>query len=394
MQEPAPGALLLPTSPGDSGCSLVLLQLAILVLACQGLDGFLEAPFRRPSAARGVAMGAAALGLFGLAFAWLRPARVAAAASSADLGPLAALLDIGLVPLALGLVSLGTVMLTWRQLGVLRLKIALATIAFAEILYLAWTTAPQRTAPGEVEIVGAADARVLATDTASAAQLAQGRAPAKRVNTPGAQVLARTRAFLDLAAPGAWSVGARVPGSELVKQRFAPHLANLAQIDVLLGDSAPAVLALASPPGPEGAARADVPAARLVFTAQRVAEMDAAADDLGRRTDPAASVVLEGSTGSFTPRPPPRPATVTLVERGANHVRWRVDAGQGRGYLVMADAHAPGWHATVDGEPAAILPADVAFRAVAVPEGEHDVELVYAPWAKRWGLPLVAFGVL
>jgi hypothetical protein len=51
------------------------------------------------------------------------------------------------------------------------------------------------------------------------------------------------------------------------------------------------------------------------------------------------------------------------------------------GYVVLVETHDPGWRATVDGRPADVLRANVAFRAVAVPAGRHVIELVYRP---RW----------
>jgi hypothetical protein len=56
------------------------------------------------------------------------------------------------------------------------------------------------------------------------------------------------------------------------------------------------------------------------------------------------------------------------------------------GYFVLVDAWAPGWQASVDGVGVPVLRANVAFRAVPVPPGDHQVELVYRPPAIRRGL--------
>lgn len=62
--------------------------------------------------------------------------------------------------------------------------------------------------------------------------------------------------------------------------------------------------------------------------------------------------------------------------------------------LVLADAYYPGWRATIDGAVAPIVPANVLFRGVAVPAGEHTVTFTYdsAPFAA--GLWLAAAGAL
>jgi hypothetical protein len=53
--------------------------------------------------------------------------------------------------------------------------------------------------------------------------------------------------------------------------------------------------------------------------------------------------------------------------------------GDSGGWLVVADVWYPGWIAKVDGKTTALLHADYLFRGVAIPAGEHTVELVYQP---------------
>lgn len=56
------------------------------------------------------------------------------------------------------------------------------------------------------------------------------------------------------------------------------------------------------------------------------------------------------------------------------------------GYVVLVDAYDPGWAATLDGAPTPLLRANIAFRAVRVPEGRHSIELTYRPRAVVVGL--------
>ena len=63
-------------------------------------------------------------------------------------------------------------------------------------------------------------------------------------------------------------------------------------------------------------------------------------------------------------------------------------------YLVLSDTFDPGWSATVDGQPAPIWPAYLAFRAVYLPQGKHTVVFTYRPAGFVLGLGLSGFGML
>jgi hypothetical protein len=58
------------------------------------------------------------------------------------------------------------------------------------------------------------------------------------------------------------------------------------------------------------------------------------------------------------------------------------------GYLVLTDAYYLGWTATVDGQPAVIERADIMFRAVKIPAGQHRVEFRYQPQSLSIGLAI------
>ncbi len=63
-------------------------------------------------------------------------------------------------------------------------------------------------------------------------------------------------------------------------------------------------------------------------------------------------------------------------------------------YLVLADTFDPGWSATLDGQPAPIWPAYVAFRAVYLPQGPHTVVFTYRPAGFELGLLLSGCGIV
>ncbi|MBO1750965.1 hypothetical protein J4G33_04025 [Actinotalea sp. BY-33] len=107
---------------------------------------------------------------------------------------------------------------------------------------------------------------------------------------------------------------------------------------------------------------------------------------------PASTVVLEapedarGATGEA--------ARITVVEDGTDTIEVTVDA-EDAGWLVVADSvRAGGWHATIDGERAELVPADHATGAVGVPEGRHEVRLFYEAPGTMVGLATSAVATL
>ena len=107
--------------------------------------------------------------------------------------------------------------------------------------------------------------------------------------------------------------------------------------------------------------------------------------------DPASEVVLGDGAPRVTP-PADFHARCAIRERRADRLVVEVEASAG-GHLVVAEAYQDGWRATVDGTAAPVVPANVLFRAVAVPPGAHRVELRYRPPAVFWGAGLTVAGL-
>jgi hypothetical protein len=92
--------------------------------------------------------------------------------------------------------------------------------------------------------------------------------------------------------------------------------------------------------------------------------------------DPAREVILPRPAGVGDGCGPA--GTARLISRRPDRLSIDADASRS-GYLVLADAWDPGWRVTLDGRPAPLLRADIAFRGVFLPAGRHLVEMVYRP---------------
>jgi len=89
-------------------------------------------------------------------------------------------------------------------------------------------------------------------------------------------------------------------------------------------------------------------------------------------------------TGSNAP-----PGSARVVDSRADRLVVAVDLSA-PGYLVVTDTYDPGWRVWVDGSPARLLRANVAFRAVEVPRGVHEVVFRYRPASVLLGVSISA----
>jgi hypothetical protein len=103
--------------------------------------------------------------------------------------------------------------------------------------------------------------------------------------------------------------------------------------------------------------------------------------------DPRTQMVLkqDGATVASPGDTIPEGAEAAIVDRGPNRLSIRVST-VADGYLFVSEMWMPGWKAYVDGAAGPVLQANYTFRAVPIPAGNHQVEMVYRPFSWLLGL--------
>lgn len=101
--------------------------------------------------------------------------------------------------------------------------------------------------------------------------------------------------------------------------------------------------------------------------------------------NPDQTVILQGEEPVTLAGDSPIGSLVTIAERPMRR-QYQVSS-EGPAYLVMASTWYPGWSVRVDGEPATLYRANLAFQAVYIPAGGADVVVSYTP--QRSGITII-----
>jgi len=118
------------------------------------------------------------------------------------------------------------------------------------------------------------------------------------------------------------------------------------------------------------------PLALIVHQAVGIRSEAEAEARLRQIADPGEVVIVEGQAESVAPATGPE--RLWFSSRGNNGMTLALELSQ-PAYLLLTVPYCQGWAARLDGRPAAIQPADLAFMAVSVPSGRHSVSFRYTP---------------
>ena len=135
--------------------------------------------------------------------------------------------------------------------------------------------------------------------------------------------------------------------------------------------------------------REALPRAWIVHSAQQVGSEKEALDLLSTsQVDPKQTALLEEEPSEeLSQSDDASTDEAEVTEYEANQVQVRTSA-EAPGLLVLSEVYYPSWKAYVDGRPAPVYVADGLLRSVAIPAGEHVVELRYESWTLRMGIAI------
>ncbi len=187
-----------------------------------------------------------------------------------------------------------------------------------------------------------------------------------------------TSLYILAASPAPDFHRAEVPDDILLK--LQPHLGLFSTAVTWLGDEK--TVSFAEP---------ERPRSYIGFACTPVADWREAARLIAAGHNHVAAPLIEQDHA--LPAPSSGSATTQIVHFSRNRVDVRYSA-TAAGLLVLAEAWYPGWRATVDGAPAAVLPVNAWMRAVSVPAGSHLVVFRFSPGGIAWAGIVSAFTLI
>lgn len=126
---------------------------------------------------------------------------------------------------------------------------------------------------------------------------------------------------------------------------------------------------------------------RVLFAHQAQAANFAKIVETGRwpRTDFHSTVLLEQLPAQLQSNPGKthRPGKIAIRSYRNTVITLEVNSPDG-GWAILNDVWHPWWQAEVDGRPVPILKANIVFRAIDVPPGQHTVRLTFRPLSGAW----------
>ncbi len=132
---------------------------------------------------------------------------------------------------------------------------------------------------------------------------------------------------------------------------------------------------------------AALPRAWIVHSASRATVESQLAVLSDEQVDPRGTALLADASALPSLALPAEPwkETVSVADRDTNSMQLSINLQAG-GMVVISEAYASGWDAYVDGKKTEVYLTDGVLRSVAVPAGQHTVELRYEPKSLSLGL--------
>lgn len=132
-----------------------------------------------------------------------------------------------------------------------------------------------------------------------------------------------------------------------------------------------------------------LPRVWLVHSTRQVATKEEALDLLSTgQIDPKETALLEDTPPPEVYQPDDASADeASVTEYGANDIKLKTSTSA-PGLLVLSEVYYPAWKAYMDGQPVSVHVADYLLRSVAVPAGEHTLELRYESQTLRTGIAI------